>query len=45
MNSELCRIGDGPDICRSREEFEEVYAAGFGDVIFREWPYDGCDLG
>jgi hypothetical protein len=37
LNSEPARIGDGPEIWRSSEEFEfeEAYSAGFGEVVVR----------
>ncbi len=38
LNSELARTGDGPEMVRSREEFEDAYAAGFGEVVLRAWP-------
>jgi hypothetical protein len=44
-NSELARTGDGPEIWWSREEFEDAYAAAFGEVVVRMCPYGACDLG
>jgi hypothetical protein len=45
LNSELARTGEGPEIWRSSEEFEEVYTAALGEVVLRVWPYWACDLG
>lgn len=38
LNSLAGRIGEGAVIWRSREELEELYAAGLGEVMVRTWP-------
>jgi hypothetical protein len=38
LNSELARTGEGPDIWRSSEEFDDAYTAAFGEVVLRVWP-------
>lgn len=38
LNSEPARTGEGPEIWRSREEFDEAYAAAFVEAVLRVWP-------
>ena len=46
-NSEPARAGEGPEICRSRDEFEDANTAALGEVVLRVCPYCCCgwDLG